>query len=230
MAYAMNEVVDSVLQAFQERLAAVETDLTDLREEVAALRNEVTASRRDDGTLRMARAVIERRLDRIERRMKLRGHSTEIASPQMLADKDRIFTNLYGLHDWGLKGRNGARAVGRHQAAPRERSRLDHRGDQGLRAAWTRRRGLPDRAQVVVHAEAVATGGRATSSSMPTSPSPAPARTARSCATTRIRWSKAASLPASRWAPTRPSSTSAASSSASASGSRRPLTRLMTRG
>src|SRR5665213_2114276 len=27
----------------------------------------------------------------------------------MLADKDRIFTNLYGLHDWGLKG---ARARG----------------------------------------------------------------------------------------------------------------------
>ena len=22
----------------------------------------------------------------------------------MLDDKDRIFTNLYGLHDWGLKG------------------------------------------------------------------------------------------------------------------------------
>jgi NADH-quinone oxidoreductase subunit F len=22
----------------------------------------------------------------------------------MLADKDRIFTNLYGLHDWGLDG------------------------------------------------------------------------------------------------------------------------------
>ena len=22
----------------------------------------------------------------------------------MLADKDRIFTNLYGLHDWGLAG------------------------------------------------------------------------------------------------------------------------------
>ncbi len=22
----------------------------------------------------------------------------------MLADKDRIFTNLYGLHDWGLEG------------------------------------------------------------------------------------------------------------------------------
>ena len=22
----------------------------------------------------------------------------------MLADKDRIFTNVYGLHDWGLEG------------------------------------------------------------------------------------------------------------------------------
>ncbi|MEL6111853.1 MAG: NADH-quinone oxidoreductase subunit F, partial [Pseudomonadota bacterium] len=22
----------------------------------------------------------------------------------MLEDKDRIFTNLYGLHDWGLEG------------------------------------------------------------------------------------------------------------------------------
>ena len=22
----------------------------------------------------------------------------------MLADKDRIFTNLYGVHDWGLEG------------------------------------------------------------------------------------------------------------------------------
>ena len=27
----------------------------------------------------------------------------------MLADKDRVFTNLYGLHDWGLEG---ARARG----------------------------------------------------------------------------------------------------------------------
>ena len=30
----------------------------------------------------------------------------------MLADKDRIFTNLYGLHDWGLAG---ARARGAWQ-------------------------------------------------------------------------------------------------------------------
>ena len=26
----------------------------------------------------------------------------------MLADKDRIFTNLYGFQDWGLKGRRRA--------------------------------------------------------------------------------------------------------------------------
>ena len=30
----------------------------------------------------------------------------------MLADKDRIFTNLYGFQDWGLK------AVGSGEAAP----------------------------------------------------------------------------------------------------------------
>ena len=39
---------------------------------------------------------------------------------------------------------------------------------------------------MVVHAEAVETGGRTISSSTPTNPSPAPARIARSCGTTRI--------------------------------------------
>ena len=33
----------------------------------------------------------------------------------MLADKDRIFTNLYGLQDPGLEAREEARPVGRHQ-------------------------------------------------------------------------------------------------------------------
>ncbi len=32
----------------------------------------------------------------------------------MLEDKDRIFTNLYGVHDWRLEGRAGARRLGRH--------------------------------------------------------------------------------------------------------------------
>ena len=47
---------------------------------------------------------------------------------------------------------------------------------------------------------------------MPTSPSPAPARTATSCATTRTSWSRAAWSRASPWARTPATSTSAASS------------------
>src|SRR4029079_15744604 len=31
-------------------------------------------------------------------------------SPSMLADKDRILTNLYGLHDWHLPGARARRA------------------------------------------------------------------------------------------------------------------------
>ena len=30
----------------------------------------------------------------------------------MLADKDRIFTNLYGFQDWGLEGGAGRAATG----------------------------------------------------------------------------------------------------------------------
>ena len=33
----------------------------------------------------------------------------------MLEDKDRIFTNLYGLHEWRPGGRASARRLGRHQ-------------------------------------------------------------------------------------------------------------------
>ena len=52
----------------------------------------------------------------------------------MLQDKDRIFTNLYGLHDPLLKG---ARARGDWDdtaAILAARPRRDHRGDEGLRA------------------------------------------------------------------------------------------------
>ena len=52
----------------------------------------------------------------------------------------------------------------------------------------------------------------AISSSMPTRASPAPARTATSCATIRTSWSKAACSPASAWARTPATSISAASS------------------
>ena len=33
----------------------------------------------------------------------------------MLKDQDRIFTNLYGMHDRSLEGRDEARALGRHR-------------------------------------------------------------------------------------------------------------------
>ena len=71
----------------------------------------------------------------------------------MLADKDRIFTNIYGFHDWGLAGRQGARRLGPHQGPDRQGPRLDHQRDQGIGPARPRRRRLPDRPQVVVHAQ-----------------------------------------------------------------------------
>ena len=40
----------------------------------------------------------------------------------MLADKDRIFTNIYGFHDWGLEGAQEARLLGRHQGASSTRA------------------------------------------------------------------------------------------------------------
>ena len=110
----------------------------------------------------------------------------------MLADKDRIFKNLYGTGDWGLKG---ARARGAWDGT---KAILD-KGRDGIvnemkesGSARPRRRRLPDRPEMVVHAEGSRTDGRAISWSMPTNPSPAPARTARSCGTIRIFWSKAA--------------------------------------
>ena len=39
---------------------------------------------------------------------------------RMLQDKDRIFTNLYGVHDPMPEGRAGARRLGRHQGDPRD--------------------------------------------------------------------------------------------------------------
>ena len=110
----------------------------------------------------------------------------------MLADKDRIFKNLYGQHDWGLEG---ARARGSWDGtkAILEKGRdAHHQRDEGVRPARPRRRGLPDRPEVVVHAQGRSATGRTISSSTPTSPSPAPARTARSCGTIRICWSRAA--------------------------------------
>ena len=51
------------------------------------------------------------------------------------------------------EGRDVAWPLGRHQADPGNGSRLDHRPDEGLGPARPRRRRLPDRPQVVLHAE-----------------------------------------------------------------------------
>ena len=70
----------------------------------------------------------------------------------MLKDQDRIFTNLYGLHDWGLKGAmQRGQWDGTKGILEKGRDWINEQiKASGL--AWPRRRRLPDRAQVVVHA------------------------------------------------------------------------------
>ena len=50
------------------------------------------------------------------------AEGVKTGKPAMLDDKDRIFTNLYGLGDRGLEGRAGARRLGRHQGDHRQRA------------------------------------------------------------------------------------------------------------
>ena len=74
----------------------------------------------------------------------------------MLADKDRIFTNLYGMFDRSPEGARSRGALGRHGRDPRPggRDKVDRQGGQGAqRAARARRGGVPDRAEMVVHAQ-----------------------------------------------------------------------------
>ncbi len=113
------------------------------------------------------------------------------ADNKMLADKDRIFKNLYGHHGWGL---DGARARGGWDGT----KAILEKGRDGIvnemKASGQRGRGgagfptglkwsfMPKQSD----------GRPAISSSTPTSRSPAPARTARSCGTIRIFSSRAA--------------------------------------
>ena len=73
----------------------------------------------------------------------------------MLADKDRIFTNLYGLHDWGLKGARARGAWDGTKAILEKRPRRHHQRNEGVGLARPRRRGIPDRHEMVVHAEGI---------------------------------------------------------------------------
>ena len=102
----------------------------------------------------------------------------------MLEDKDRIFTNLYGLQDWGLEAR-GRAAPGTAPGILRQGRDwiIDEIKASGLRGRGGA--GLPHRPEVVLHAQADEATGRTIWWSTPTSSSPAPARTARSCGTIR---------------------------------------------
>ena len=96
----------------------------------------------------------------------------------MLADKDRIFKNLYGQGDWGLEGARargawdgtkaildkGREAIVNEMKASGQRGRGGAGFPTGLKWSF-----MPKQSD----------GGRATSSSMPTSPSRAHARTAK---------------------------------------------------
>ena len=110
----------------------------------------------------------------------------------MLADRDRIFTNLYGQHDPGLKaaqmrgcwdGTKMLLGMGRDWI-------IDEMKASGLRGRGGA--GFPTGLKWSFMPKSIRTGVRITSSSMPTSRSPAPARTARSCGTIRITSSRAA--------------------------------------
>ena len=58
----------------------------------------------------------------------------------MLADKDRIFKNLYGQHDWGLDGARARGAWDGTKAILEKRPRRHHQRVQSLRPARPRRR------------------------------------------------------------------------------------------
>jgi NADH-quinone oxidoreductase subunit F len=104
----------------------------------------------------------------------------------MLADKDRIFTNIYGLRDKSLKGAM-ARGHWDNTKGLVDKGRdwiIDEMKASGLRGRGGA--GFPTGLKWSFMPKQP-TAGRIISSSMPTNPSPAPARTATSCATIRIR-------------------------------------------
>ena len=97
-----------------------------------------------------------------------------------------------------------ARRLGRHRRHHREGPRRDHRRDEGVRPARPRRRRLPDRPQMVVHAEgdrrpaALSRGqrrrGRARHLQGPRHPAPRPAQAGRGLPGRRLRHGRARRL------------------------------------
>jgi hypothetical protein len=69
MTQAITGLVDGVLQAFQERLAAVELDCADLRDELVSIRRDLDALRRNEAGSETETPGLERRVARIERQL-----------------------------------------------------------------------------------------------------------------------------------------------------------------
>jgi NADH-quinone oxidoreductase subunit F len=103
----------------------------------------------------------------------------------MLADKDRIFTNLYGFQDWGLKGAQGRGDWDNTKAlmALGQDAIIDEIKASGLRGRGGA--GFPTGMKWGFMPKAPTPGNPTSSSSTPTNPSPVRARTARSSATIR---------------------------------------------
>ena len=70
-----------------------------------------------------------------------------------LADKDRIFTNLYGFQEPWLKAAQARGDWDNTKALMAHRPGRDHRAGQGVGPARPRRRRLPDRHEVELHAQ-----------------------------------------------------------------------------
>jgi hypothetical protein len=69
MADVMDALVDEVLKSIQTRLASLEADVAALRDELSEVRREMEAAHTGQPDIRPPPAGIERRVERIERRL-----------------------------------------------------------------------------------------------------------------------------------------------------------------
>ena len=122
----------------------------DIREGAGRLRRASRSSRGRKSAGNFPRRSMGRKLSPIPRSTR-----PPKGNDRMLADKDRIFKQSLWPARLGPQGRAGARGLGWHQGVPGKRARRDHRRGEGFRPARARRRRIPDRHEMVVHAQEV---------------------------------------------------------------------------
>lgn len=69
MVETMNDLLDEVVRSVQARVAELEMEVAELRSEVSAVRRELEAARGDEPEIVVPSATLERRVDRLERRL-----------------------------------------------------------------------------------------------------------------------------------------------------------------